>query len=106
LIRSYVGEEGPEVAILVVAQVPGLTAGEDAALVKALDLEGSPPAGVRIRMAGPTVDGWRIVSLWDKDEDYERFRDDRLVPALTRFGRVLPTIEMWPIETARMLRTP
>jgi len=53
------------VAILVVAQVPGMTAEEDTALVEALDLEGSPPAGGRIRMAGPTVDGWRIVSLWD-----------------------------------------
>jgi hypothetical protein len=94
------------VAILVVAQVPGLTAEEDAALVEALDLEGSPPDGGKLRMAGPTVGGWRIVSLWDSDADYERFRDERLVPALTAFGRVLTAIEMWPLETARMLRTP
>jgi hypothetical protein len=94
------------VAILVVAQVPGLTAGEDAALVKALDLEGSPAAGLRIRMAGLTVDGWRIVGLWDSDADYERFRDERLVRALAVLGRVLPTIEMWPIETIRVLRAP
>jgi hypothetical protein len=93
------------VAILVVAQAPGLTAEEDAALVEALDLEGSPPPGIRIRMAGPTVDGWRIVGLWDSDTDYERFRDERLVPALSGLGRVLPTIEMWPIETVRILRT-
>jgi len=33
------------VAISVVAQIPGLTAEEDAALVAALNLEGSPPAG-------------------------------------------------------------
>ena len=92
--------------ILVVAVVPGMTAEEDAALVEALDMEGSQPPGIRIRMAGPTVDGWRIVSLWDSDTDYERFRDDRLVPTLRGLGRVLPTIEMWPIETVRMLRTP
>ena len=91
-------------AILVVAQAPGMTAEEDAVMVEALDLEGSPPAGGIIRMAGPTVDGWRIVSLWDSDTDYERFRDERLVPALSGFGRVLTTIEMWPIETVRMLR--
>lgn len=91
-------------AILVVALVPDMTADEDAALVQALDIEGSPPPGIRIRMAGPTVDGWRIVSLWDSDTAYERFRDERLVPALRGLGRVLPTIEMWPIETVRMLR--
>ena len=56
-------------------------------------------------MAGPTVDGWRIVSLWDSDADYERFRDERLVPELAGLGRVLTMIEMWPIETVRMLRT-
>jgi hypothetical protein len=56
-------------------------------------------------MAGPAVDGWRIVSLWDSDTDGDGFRDERLVPALSGFGRVLPTIEMWPIQTVRMLRT-
>ena len=93
-------------AILVVAQAPGMTAEQDAALAEALDLEGSPPAGGIIRMAGPTVDGWRIVSLWDSDADYERFRDERLVPELAGLGRVLTTIEMWPIQTVRMPRTP
>ena len=93
-------------AILVVAQAPGMTADEDAVLVTALNLEGSPPAGGWTRMAGPTAGGWRIVSLWDSDADYERFRDERLVPALSGLGRVLTTIEMLPIETVRMLRMP
>ena len=90
-------------AIVVVAQVPGLTAEEDAALVEALDPEGSPPAGGRIRMDEPTG-GRRIVGLWDSDTDYERFRDDRLVPALRGLGRVLQVIEKWAaIETVRIL---
>jgi hypothetical protein len=55
-------------------------------------------------MAGPTVGGWRIVSLWDSDKDYERFGDERLVPALSGFSRVLATIEMWPIQTVRVPR--
>lgn len=88
-------------AILVVAEAAGMTAEQDAAIVKALDLEGSPPGGGRIRMAGPTAAGWRIVSLWDSEEDFERFRNERLVPALTGAGRTLPPFEMWPIETIR-----
>ena len=44
-ISSHVSEEGLKVAISVVAQVPGLKGREDATLVDALDLEGSPPAG-------------------------------------------------------------
>ena len=45
------------------------------------------------------------VRFWDSDTDYERFRDEKLGPALRGFGRLLPTIEMWPIQTVRMLRT-
>ena len=91
-------------AITVVAQVPGLTAAEDAALVEALDLESSPPAGGRIRLDGPTGGGRRIVGLWDRDPDYERFRDDRLIPALRGLGRALQVIEKRPAtETVRIL---
>ena len=86
-------------AILVVTEVADVTAEQDAAMVKTLNLDGSPPVGFRIRMAGPTAHGWRIVSLWDSEADFERFRNERLVPALTGVGRALPTIEIWPIET-------
>jgi hypothetical protein len=87
------------VAILVVSEVAGVTAEQDAAIVKALNLDGSPPVGFRIRMAGPTAHGWRIASLWDSEADFERFRNERLVPALTGAGRTLATFEIWPIET-------
>jgi hypothetical protein len=93
-------------AISVAVQVRGLTAEEDAALLKALDLKGSPPAGARIiRMAGPQGGGRRIRGVWDSDTDYERFRDNKLVPALRGLGRALEVIEAWPAtETVRILR--
>ena len=76
-------------AISVAVQVQDLTAEEDTALLQALDLAGSPPAGGRIiRMAGPQGGGRRITGIWDSDTDYERFRDDRLVPTLRDLGRV------------------
>jgi hypothetical protein len=64
------------VPILVVAEAAGQTAEQDAAMVKAVDLAGSPPPGGRIRMAGPTANGWRIVSLRDSEADWERFRNE------------------------------
>lgn len=91
-------------AISVVAQIRGLTAEEDAALVEALDLEGSPPAGGQIRLDGPAAGGRRIVGLRDRDADYERFRDDSLMPALRGLGRPLQVIEKRPAtETVRIL---
>jgi len=94
------------VAILVVADAAGMTAEQDAALMKAMGLGSSPAPGARIRMAGPTADGWRIVSLWDSQADFERFRDERLVPALKDIGRSLPPLEIWPIETVLTPPTP
>jgi hypothetical protein len=94
------------VAISVAVQIRGLTAEEDAALLEALGLEDSPPAGARIlRVAGPQGGGRRIRGIWDSDTDYERFRDDRLVPALRSLGRALDVIQAWPAtETASILR--
>ena len=91
--------------ISVVAQVEDLTAEEDAALLAALDLEGSPPAGARIiRMTGPQGGGRRITGVWDSETDYEHFRDDRLMPALRDLGRALQLIEKRPAtETVRIL---
>ncbi len=82
MIRSHVVQEGLEVAISIWAHVRDLTAQEDAALLAALDLEGSPPAGGTIRLAGPGGGGRRLNGAWDSEADYERFRDDRLLPAL------------------------
>ena len=92
-------------AIPVVAQVEDLTAEEDAALMAALDLDGSPPAGATIiRMAGPQGGGRRITGVWDSETDYERFRDNRLMPALRGLGRALQVIEKWPAtETVLIL---
>jgi hypothetical protein len=89
-------------AILVVAEAAGGTAEQDAAALKALDLEGSPPAGARFRVAGPTAGGWRIVSLWDSEADFERFRAERLMPVLTDMGIAIRQPEIWPVETILM----
>ena len=86
-------------AILVIAEAEGATAEQDAVMLKALDVDGSPPAGARMRMAGPTPGGWRIVSLWDSEADFERFRDERLMPQLTQAGIAIRSPEIWPIET-------
>ena len=104
LVRSHVSEEDPEVPIRVEVHVRDLTAEEDAALLEALGLEGSPPAGGWIRLAGPMGGGRRIKGVWDSEADYERFRDDRLVPALRGLGRALRVVEARPAtETVRIL---
>ena len=91
--------KGVRVSVLVIADIPGGTAEQDAALVKGMGLSENPPSGASWRAAGPTSTGWRIVSLWDSQEDFDRFRTDRLTPTLQAQNRDVPTVEIWPVET-------
>jgi hypothetical protein len=40
------------------------------------------PAGLILHVAGPTDEGFRTIEVWETREAWERFRADRLAPAL------------------------
>jgi hypothetical protein len=41
-----------------------------------------PIAGLVAHVAGPTSVGWRIIDVWETEESYIRFHEDRLNPAV------------------------
>ncbi len=45
-----------------------------------------PPPGAVFQVAGPADGGWRVISVWNSRDDFERFRDERLRPALEKAG--------------------
>jgi len=54
------------------------------------------PDGCQLHIAGPTDDGWRVITVWDSEEQFQAFRDQKLIPALQESGhadRVAPSIE-------------
>jgi hypothetical protein len=41
------------------------------------------PEGLIYHAAGEQADGrWQAVSIWESEEDFNRFRDERLLPAV------------------------
>ena len=40
------------------------------------------PDGLIIHVAGPTDSGFRIINVWESEEAWERFRNERLRPAV------------------------
>src|SRR5262245_46614682 len=48
-------------------------------------VEPAPP-GLVIHVAGPTDEGFRIIAVWDSEEAWQRFRSDRLEPAIAALG--------------------
>ena len=54
--------------------------GVAAALVEPL------PDGLLVHVAGPTDEGVRVIAVWDSEDAWERFRSERLEPALAELG--------------------
>jgi hypothetical protein len=44
------------------------------------------PAGLILHVAGPTDEGFRIIAVWESESAWERFRSERLAPAIACFG--------------------
>ena len=65
-----------------------------------LGLEG--PAGGIFHAAGPSPNGgWRVLEVWESEEEAERFFRDRLGPALAAEGvqGPPPHREVWPLHS-------
>jgi len=50
-------------------------------VVQAVGVEDDPPEGLIVHAAGEENGHWRSVSVWESEAAYERFRDERLMPA-------------------------
>lgn len=39
------------------------------------------PPGLVVQVSGPYEQGWRVVAVWSQEEDFRRFRSERLFRA-------------------------
>ena len=73
-------------AIVVVGVIPGGNQ-ETYDNVSAKVISGGQlPDGCQLHVAGPVDEGWRIITVWDSPEHLQRFRDEKLLPALREAG--------------------
>ena len=49
---------------------------------KAVAVDGNPPEGLILHAAGEEDGKWRSVDIWESESAYQRFRDERLMPAV------------------------
>jgi hypothetical protein len=58
------------------------------------------PAGGMFHVAGPSPDGgWRVIEIWESEEDAKRFLAERLGPAAEAVGAPPPPApELWPVH--------
>ncbi len=82
-------------AVGMLMQAPGLNAELYDSVMEHLEWEERDlPTGFVSHYAGPTKDGWLVFDVWESQEDFERFYEERLASALAAAaGGQLPPIE-------------
>ena len=61
---------------------------------------GQLPDGCQLHIAGPVENGWRVITVWDSDEQFQQFRDEKLIPVMREAGgesRIAPSIATNPV---------
>ncbi len=90
-------------AIAAVIDLDGVTAERHDALVEAMGLTDQPASavvGLIFHATGPTPTGWRLIDVWESEDDAARFWAERVVPAAARVGGLpQPRIEIFPVHT-------
>jgi hypothetical protein len=64
-----------------------------------LGLESKPAGGI-LHVAGPSPNGgWRVIEVWESEEDAHRFFKERLEPAFQAVGVAgRPQPQFWPVH--------
>jgi hypothetical protein len=78
------------VSVVVIATTPDMTAEQYDQSVHSFQQEGQLPAGCTAHIAGPSPEGWRVITVWDSAEQAAAFGRDVLGPKLQQLG-VAPT---------------
>jgi hypothetical protein len=90
-------------AIAVVIDFAGGTAEKHDELVEAMGLTGQPASsvpGLIFHAAGPTETGWRVIDVWESEDDLTRFRNEQMMPAAMKIGGVpRPTVQVIPVHS-------
>ena len=62
---------------------------------------GRLPEGCQLHIAGTIENGWRVITVWESEERFQQFRDEKLIPALREAdegGRIAPNISAQPVH--------
>jgi hypothetical protein len=69
-------------SVVVSAVVPGFNADMYEAVTGKVMPGDQLPDGCEVHIAGPVEQGWRVITVWESRETFDRFREQKLVPAI------------------------
>jgi hypothetical protein len=69
-------------SVVVSAVAPGLNAEMYEAVTGRVMPGDQLPQGCELHIAGPVEQGWRVITVWESREAFDRFRQEKLLPAI------------------------
>ncbi len=90
----------------VLLEFQGMGESEYDRVIETLRSDLNPPLGGILHTAGPIPNGWRVFNIFESREAYEKFYNDRVVPALRQLGISNPSRkEYYPIHNVLAYNT-
>jgi hypothetical protein len=71
---------------VVVTAVAPMTAEMYEAVTSRVLSDGQLPDGCHAHIAGPVDEGWRVITVWDTEEAFRSFREEKLLPAISELS--------------------
>jgi hypothetical protein len=65
-------------AVLVTQELEGVNQEMYDGVSARIGVDEAPPSGLIIHTSSPTESGWRIVDVWESEDDYRRFGVERI----------------------------
>ncbi len=85
--------------VIMLMEWAGVTSAQYDALRALVKLESNPPAGGRFHVAAFDAKGLRVTDIWDSADDFNRFVEGRLMPAVAQIGiEGGPKVEIYPVH--------
>jgi hypothetical protein len=75
-------------------KIAGVTAEQIDQLNAAIDPDGNPPDGIIFHSSGPVDGGWGVIDFWQSREQFDRFAEERIGPAMAAIGAPGPPPEV------------
>ena len=88
-------------SVAIVVDFSGGTEQQYNEVVERMQLGGRMAPGGLMHVAGAYDGGWRVIDIWEDREQFERFRDEKIIPNARAVGMPPPSVQMIEVENER-----
>ena len=84
-------------ALTVILELPGVTQQQYDQVIDRITPDRKSPQGQILHVGGPIEGGWCVVDVWESQEAFERFLQQKLIQAMQEAGMPPPQRKVFPV---------